>query len=161
MPFFLGGKKYLVFRQRLWTSHELLWNHRKKPGNPRRIPGWTWFRWSRRGPAFPQPGSGRPYFQHLTNLIHGWKWGYPISKTTDAHVKHVKLRLNQPATQKNISQNCIELNIWGIFRVKSLFILTELLQVAQNPKMIPTRWCPPGYKWIYKPINYRYITYKP
>ena len=24
-----------------------------------------------------------------------------------------------------------------------------------------TRWCPPSYKLVYNPINYRYITYKP
>jgi hypothetical protein len=23
------------------------------------------------------------------------------------------------------------------------------------------RWCPPSYKLVYNPINYRYITYKP
>ena len=24
---------------------------------------------------------------------------------------------------------------------------------------ISTRWCPPSYKLVYKPINYRYVTY--
>ena len=39
------------------------------------------------------------------------------------------------------------------------FTTSSTSSVAKTMK--PTRWCPPSYKWIYKPINYRYITYKP
>ena len=46
---------------------------------------------------------------------------------------------------------------------------TYLRSLLQSNNVLPqkkkrkthTRWCPPSYKWIYKPINYRYITYKP
>jgi hypothetical protein len=50
-------------------------------------------------------------------------------------------------------------------RITSIDMRISLVLANDTPigtmDMNGTRWCPPSYKLVYNPINYRYITYKP